>query len=219
MYRITPRIVRLPWILFYAQLLRRVDIYIYMYAWLGVSEKKGGLREIEIQEMWERYSVLQPIINLLYVYMGTRRYKDTYKTQNRVLIFRGFYPSIILHWDMWLERNRKDKRRIVELQLERCKKTCTPWRREAILKSLKIEETALKGIGLNHETHSSLMPLFSTDIFHVPNYHSTCIVRLGIMGRKKKRTKMRSNIYICGDKNRQKFLYILFHSCSIAIVI
>lgn len=58
MYRITPRIVRLPWILFYAQLLRRVDIYIYMYAWLGVSEKKGGLREIEIQEMWERYSVL-----------------------------------------------------------------------------------------------------------------------------------------------------------------
>ena len=151
--------------------------------------------------------------------MGTRRYKDTQKTQNRVLIFRGFYPSIILHWDMWLERNRKDKRRVVELQLEGCKKTCTPWRREAILKSLKIEETALKGIGLNHETHSSLMPLFSTDIFHVPNYHSTCIVRLGIMGEKKKRTKMRGNIYICGDKNRLKFLYILFHSCSIAIVI
>lgn len=63
------------------------------------------------------------------------------------------------------------------------------------------------------------MPLFSTDIFHVPNYHSTCIVRLGIMGEKKKRTKMRGNIYICGDKNRLKFLYILFHSCSIAIVI
>lgn len=31
MYRITPRIVRLPWILFYAQLLRRVDIYVYIY--------------------------------------------------------------------------------------------------------------------------------------------------------------------------------------------
>lgn len=43
-YRITPRIVRLPWILFYAQLLRRVCIYIHICvcAWLEVSEKRGG---------------------------------------------------------------------------------------------------------------------------------------------------------------------------------
>lgn len=50
---LTPRIVRLSWILFYAQLLRRVYIYMYILRVRVVGERRG----VKIREMWERYDI------------------------------------------------------------------------------------------------------------------------------------------------------------------
>lgn len=73
---------------------------------------------------------------------------------------------------------------------------------EAILKSLKIEKTALKGIGLNHETHSSMIPLFSIDSTFVSNYYTDVHCQIRNNGREEQKLqyiaviKIYRNFYI-----------------------